>query len=554
MTSSRWPRYGAAAVGFLWFLRLGGRATLNPANADWVMAGDWLQHWLGWLFFRNDPWTFPLGRISSLPYPVGTTIGFTDSNPLMSLLLKPFSNLLPPDMQFIGPWFALCFVLQGYMGAALASTVTERRWQQFLGGVLIVLSPALVARLGHDTLCAHWLLIGLMYLGLRSYADDAAVRRAVWLTGGAAAMAAAIHPYLAAMCWVMAQAVFMRLWRDRRRTLLATAVAAAGTTAAVLAVFAVIGYFGTKAQLGTQGYGAFSSDLLTLFLPMGHSRFLPTWDLGNAQWEGLAYLGLGGIALLAVALAAVVARRPTTSGRHVWPVITVCVLLALYAFSTVLTVFGHEVLRLDWLTPKNTPYRASGRFIWAFHYLLLLAGIWGVTRIVPRHRQSIATALLAAAVVLQAADVTVDPFWLGRKDFKQARLFNFRLAAGHYHHLALFPAQVLFIGPGPYEEDLAYRYMLLAHKLNMTYNSGIFARTDATRLRQSAGWMFSAVSSGLVDRDTVYVVSPQFVGTFREANASCGQFDDDWVCVSRDSYEPFRSYVDAHSQPTPPAQ
>jgi hypothetical protein len=201
-----------ALIGFLWYLELGGAPTLLPTNIDWVLDGDWRQHWLGWLFFRREPWTFPLGTITSLPYGIGTTIGFTDSNPLVSLMLKPFSSWLPEVFQFIGPWLALCFVLQGYMGAKLASLITKDPLQQVLGGCLFVFSPILAARMGHDTLCAHWILLGLIYTGLRDYRDSADARRTSWWSVAAVVMAAAIHPYLAVMTYVLALTGFIRFW------------------------------------------------------------------------------------------------------------------------------------------------------------------------------------------------------------------------------------------------------------------------------------------------------------------------------------------------------
>ena len=111
--SKQWPRLAAAALGFLWYLQMGGGPTLNPTNTSWAFYGDWRQHWLGWQFFREAPWTFPPALLPTLPYPVGTAIGFTDSNPLVSVLLKPFSPWLPAEAQFIGLWLALCFALQG---------------------------------------------------------------------------------------------------------------------------------------------------------------------------------------------------------------------------------------------------------------------------------------------------------------------------------------------------------------------------------------------------------------------------------------------------------
>ena len=542
MTSPRWPRLVAGLLGFVWFLQIGGGSTLNPTNVGWVLAGDWLQHWLGWLLFRNEPWTFPLGKLAAMPYPIGTTIGFTDSNPLVSLLLKPFSSLLPANFQFIGPWFAFCFVMQGYMGAALTSTVTKRPGQQVLGGWLVVLSPVLLARLGHDTLCAHWLLLGLMYLGLRAEPDVGSARRSAWLSTGAAMLAAAIHPYLAAMCWVLAQALYVRLWRSGLMTIGRAAAAALATTAGMLAVFGAIGYFG-KAQLGTMGFGSFSSDLLTLVNPMHLSRLLPSVPLPPSQWEGLGFLGLGGVLLFVAAAVVFVRRRPST-GQHIWPVVAACVLMGFYALSSVVTVGGHELLRIDWLTPLVTPFRASGRFIWPLHYLVLMFGVWGVTRAFGPGRQSTATALLAAAVTLQAVDLKVDPFWLSQKAFHQVPLFNFRLAAGRYRHLALFPMQVLGVCGDPYEEDHAYRYMLLAYRLKTTYNSGIFARLPAKKVRAECRRMERAVSERTLDAQTIYVVSPAHVPRFTIAGAACGRFDGDWICVSRDSDETFRTYVE----------
>ena len=187
------------------------------------------------------------------------------------------------------------------MGAALASTVTRRPWQQFLGGCLFALSPVLVARLGHDTLCAHWLLIGLLYLGLRDYPDAASARRAIsWLATGAAMLSAAIHPYLAVMCWVLAHALFVRLWRSRRITLARAASAAARDHARAC--------WPSSAPSATSGRPArhpgvrrLSSDLLTLVNPMGYSRLLPSSDVPTFQWEGFGFLGAGGIVLSLVA-------------------------------------------------------------------------------------------------------------------------------------------------------------------------------------------------------------------------------------------------------------
>ena len=549
MKRAHWPRYAAAAAGFAWYLRIGGGPTLNPRHFQWLMAGDWLQHWLGWLFFRNDPWTFPLGHISSLLYPVGTNIGFTDSNPLLSLMLKPVAGLLPRHFQFIGPWLALCFALQGYMGAALASTVTSRRSHQFLGGCLFALSPVLVARLGHDTLCAHWLILCLLYLGLRECQDPADARRFSWLATAAAVLSAAIHPYLAAMCWVLAHAVFTRLWRSRHVTLVRAGTMAAATTAGMVSVFGAIGYLG-PAQMGSPSFGAYSSNLLTLVNPMAFSRLLPSIDVPAEQWEGFGFLGAGGLTLAAVAALVAILRRPATTGRHAWPVLAGSLLMAAYAVSSVVMVGAREVVRLDWLTPVVTPFRSSGRFIWPLHYLLLLLGIWGATRAAVRGRQAVATGLLAGAVVLQAADLNVDSSWLGWKGFRPAPISNLRIAAGHFRHVELAPMQVFNACGGEYRVDHVYRYMHVAYRLDSTYNSGIFARLPARSVVAECRRQDSLIERGELDPETLYVVRTDSLPSFERAGAACGQFGEDWLCVSRESYEPFRRYVLENGRPS----
>lgn len=547
MTSPRWPRYAAALVGFVWFLQIGGGSTLNPTNIQAILSGDWMQHWFGWLMFRHEPWSFPLGTVSTLLYPIGSNIGFTDSNPLVALLLKPISGWLPAEFQFIGPWLAFCFVMQGYMGAALASTVTKDPLQQLLGGYLFVLSPVLVARIGHDTLCAHWLLLGLLYIGLRDYADQTSAHRASRLAAGAAILSAAIHPYLAVMCWVLAQAAYLRMWRSRLMTPARAAAVAIVTTAGMLGVLGVIGYLAGGARVSVGGFGMFSADLLTFFNPDQFSRLLPGFRLPSAKWEGLGFLGLGGLLAAAVALVAWARWRPSLRAGT-WTVVVAAALMFVYALSLDITAAGYHVATArrfyGFFTAIASAFRASGRFVWSAHYLLLLAGIWGTTRFFRASRQQAGTALLAFAVLLQATDLKIDSIWAAHRPFRQVNYALFGPAAGHYRHLALFPPQVMGVCGEKYDEDYVYRYMLQAYRLKMSFNSGLFARVPNEAVAMSCALFQQDVEAGKLDAQTIYVVSPSSVETFQKAGAPCGRFDGDWVCVSRDSDEVFRTLVE----------
>lgn len=543
----RWPRYAAALLGFVWFVQLGGLHTLNPLNLGWLLDGDWRQHLLGWLFYRNEPWTFPLGTLKTLPYPVGSAIGFTDSNPLVSILLKPFSGWLPAEVQFIGPWLAFCFAMQGYFGAALASTVTKEPAQQMLGGYLFVLSPVLAARLGHDTLCAQWLLLGLMYVGFREYADAADVRRGTRLAMLLAGLAAAIHPYLAAMSATLAIACFLRLWRGRLIGFPRAIALIATTLAIMFAVMFTIGYF-IDAKSGSVGFETYSADLVTLIDGAGFSKLIPRFPLAAGRWEGFGFVGVGVLIGFVFAVIAWIGTRARPQ-RGAWILVAACVVMAVYSLSTKVTFVEHQVARLHTLLDRfefiTKPFRASGRFIWPLHYLVMLAGLWGVTRLFGGKRPaSVGTAVLAVIVIVQATDYKNQPTMLAEKHFREAPVKDFELAKGHYQHMAVYPTQILGACGSAYEEDYVYRYMLEAYRLNLTFNSGIFARVPLDRMQQACGDLYRSVDAGKLDPQTIYIASPWTLAHLKEIGAVCGRFDGDWVCVSRDSDEAFRTYLE----------
>lgn len=545
----QWPFLAAALCGFCWYLYIGGGPTLNPLNTGWL-SGDWMQHWLGFLYFTHEPWRFPLGTLTSIPYPLGTSIGFTDSNPLLAILLKPFAGYLVREFQVMGLWLALCFTLQGYVGARLTSVVTSRAIHQFLGGCLFALSPVLPTRIGHDTLCAHWLVLGLLYLGLRPYADGKTATRAAILATGCVWLSAAIHPYLMAMCAVLTLACFARLAADRWLDWWKAPLHAVAALGGALGIMAVVGYFGVASpELG--GFGTFSADLLTFIDPRNTSRLMPALPTTPAQWEGFGFLGVGGLALLAVAVASIWRRRPTIS-RGQWVVIGAVLAMGVYALSSEITVGGklvaHARRGFGMLGSLTSIFRASGRFIWPLHYGVLLFGLWGLARRDVRWRAPLATILLTVAVAGQAADFRMNSYWFSQKPPRRPAADAFALVRGHFDHLALYPPQIGSACGFPLEEDRVYGYGLLAYRLGLTYNSGTFARFDQEQINRQCENLPEHLSPTDVDPRTIYAVSKDFVPAF-DGVASCNRFDGDWICVSHDADPAFRTLVETGRAP-----
>src|ERR1700733_6722287 len=92
----------AAVAGFSYALLVMGPTPLNPKNVNWV-AFDPAYHYIGWELFRQDPHVhWPITYTDRLGYPKGESVALLDLNPLMALVLKPLSPLLPEPSQYFG--------------------------------------------------------------------------------------------------------------------------------------------------------------------------------------------------------------------------------------------------------------------------------------------------------------------------------------------------------------------------------------------------------------------------------------------------------------------
>ena len=528
----------AAALGVAWFLLNGGGGALRPGAVGWLLRqGDPATHWLGFAFSRAAPWGLPLGSAPGYLEPLGTSVAMTDAIPLVALALRPLSRLLGPDLQYLGPWVALSFALQGWFGARLAAAVGLPRSAQPWGGLLLVLAPPLLWRVGHEALTSHWIVLAMLALALAPAADDAAARRALRGAVAVALLAATIHPTLATQAAGLACAVAVAVVLQGRGRLRAAAGALLLVLAGDAALFAVLGYAGTP--LSARGYGWFSADLLALVNPMGHSRLLPSWPTRTpGQAEGFSYLGLGSMALAVLGIARAVRAPGGVAWRRAGPLLAVSLLFAAFAVSTYVTFAGRKVFGTSalppWLVPVVSPFRASGRFLWPLHYGLVACGLAGVAA-VARGRGGVAALLLAGAAALQVADLGAGNLRGHYAPAAPPTLRGWEVARGRYRHLELVPPRVRDgdgegCGPafGTREIGLAYR----AYRLGLGIDSGYVARMDVAAARRACDAEVEAVRAGVVRADTIYVPDPEYRPLLARGGAVCGSLTGEPLCVA----------------------
>lgn len=130
--------------GLVTFIVTVGYQALNPLNAEWILGRlDPTQHYLGWLFFRNGPWTLPVGLNPNFGQDLSSSIVYSDSIPLLAIPLKALDPFLPQRFHYFGFWILACFVLQAGLAWKLLGLYTNNAIFKLLGCGLFIFFPPL---------------------------------------------------------------------------------------------------------------------------------------------------------------------------------------------------------------------------------------------------------------------------------------------------------------------------------------------------------------------------------------------------------------------------
>lgn len=518
-----------------------GFGVLRPQNVGWLFNGgvDPSIHFVGWHMFRFGPWQWPIGSTYNLGHPVGTSVGLTDSIPLLAILVKPFSGALPDVVQYFGLWLLLCFVLQGVFGAALVARVTKHSSLRFLGGSIFAVSPLLVHRMGHAALTAHWTLLAALWLTFDDQSRSPFRRLAAWTALGI--ISAGIHPYLAVMVGALAFGALLSEVSSPRSSLARLLMPLLLIGGAIVGTWWVSGYFivPNSADLQNTGFGLLSMNLFSPFIPFDESLFGGRVPYGLARYdqhEGFSYLGLGGIALVIAGMACALGgpwRKPT---RRSVCLLAVCIGLTAFALSPTITL-GQRVLLeypASWWGPLST-FRASGRMFWPVYYVILFASITIVVRRLDPRLSALAMGLVLCLQIVDLHAVYRSKHTGFTMPFTNPYSSPFWPSAfRHFAHVVLLPSNMC----APMEQSLDYRFFALyAGPAGATLNGGFAARYDAQAVAEYCRSFAAEIALGTVRDDSIYVLAPGLQATFlRSQNPTrCVPVDGLFACFSRAS-------------------
>jgi hypothetical protein len=511
-------------LGGVVFCAMYGTRILDPTFFEWTMRGDAAQTFIGWHFFRHEPWTFPLGKISSYLYPQGTSIVYTGSTPLIVIFLKLFSPVLSPVFQYHGIWLLSCYLLQGYFAILLAGHITRNFTIRLLLTLFFLLPPTILHRAGeHKDLCAHWLITASLYL---YFQRDNLISRLQWIA--LLSISSAIQFYLLAMAFVIFLGYRLRLLLSdfNHRSLLATLQSFTLTSATVLLTMWSVGYFIIKpSNASAWGWGWYSMNLLAPLNPAPFDKFafFQPVKLVASKYEGFNYFGLGLILLIAIAMYEAFHYRKSLCENlkkpFVLPLVLISVLLLCISVSNTVTIGDFKVIIPipKFLEKLAQIVRASGRMFWPVTYILTIGSVALLHRL---HKTSRMIMLLSLLVGIQVIDLY--PVY-SNINFQKGYFplnFGFPLEKSSYHllksqtiwqELMKGIEHIVFVPPDENHQEDYLPFAWLAANYQKTLNTGYVARFDSQARNDYIDNMMHKISNEEFEfnEDSLYIIREQ---------------------------------------------
>lgn len=521
------------ALGILSFFLVVGPYPLIPTNIAWLSGQDPSQHYLGWAFFRNSPWTNPIGLNPHYGLEISNAIAFSDSIPWMAFLFKPFSALLPEPFQYIGLWVLLCFILQAWFSWKLSGLITQDLVLRLLiCGLLGVFAPPFLKRLGlHAALMGQFLILAALYFNLNNQINhqnrEKTNRTNAWSWLAFLALAALTNIYLLVMVFGLWLAyVFDRLITHQYSFKEVTL-----KSLLIIGVIALClwqtGYFvHSGAPIQAEGFGQYKLNVLSLFDAGRFSYFLKAIPHPEDLEEGFAFLGAGLLVLLVllmISASRLVLPKKTHPEKNMYSTMagdkaSAVFGPALWACLACFTVFAlsNQISLGPWTWVYPVPesilqlasiLRSSGRFFWPVYYVLVFLILRWVVKHFSRKK---ALVILTVALAIQIIDTSAG--WLPlRKTFAQLSEAQtppvlsgpFWDAAGkRYQKVVIWPLR-----SGQTQEHWqALSYFASQHQMgtNAVY---LGRRADPIKVEQSNQAELAQLENGQLSPETLYVLS-----------------------------------------------
>jgi len=504
----------ALLIGVLSFILVAGVAIVNPKNIVWLTIGDDpAQHYLGWEFFRNSAWTWPVGLNPNYGLGFSSSIVFSDSIPLVAILLKPFSVFLGEPFQYLGLWAVLGFMLQALFAYLILRLISKNDLTCLLGAALVVFSPVIIWRINEHAVNSHFLLLAALYLVFRPGNQ----RRVIWWTA-LLSITLLVHFYL----FVMVVAIWLSDLLDR--CLIQKELSCKRVIYELLIVSLLLflffwqaGYLAisTGSAVAEELYGYWTLDPLALFGSRSWSYLLPDIVSANHSIDNFIFFGLGMIAIIILVLV----KFTLAPKKQVLPPFKKHLFLLLCFVCLTIFALSHNIhighLRFNYELPENllhlaSTFRWSGKLFWPVYYGLIFSFFYLLAKL---YSEKMVIIIMSLALFIQVVDTSAG--WLPRRQILNQQVGSqygsplldpfWKIAAKRYKRIQLMPLEY---GPRQPNWGILAPYAAINH---MGTDSVYIARPDAGKIERNNSKLAKALFASHLDPDTLYILDNRVV-------------------------------------------
>ena len=481
---TRGGEIGSVAIGIATFGALTNWKILNPLFVRWLYWGDPSTSYLGWQFFRKTPLIqFPIGASPNYGVGFASSIMYTDSVPLIAIPLKYVSFLLPNEFQYFGIWILAALILQSWFAWKIISRFISNTALALFGVVLFTNAPILIYRMVHEG-SGHIGFIGqfLILWSLHLYFERvSSIKRWLVLLGISPLVCLGLVPmvFVVFLVWLL-QRLIQNSISVLKRSLQVLAELLSGV-AITIGVMWISGAL-MVSDPSDSGFGTYRTSLTSLFDPkvnnaFSFSRFFP--DLGNlpGSEEGFAFLSITVITLLLISIPIVFkGNHPLLSQNNIG-LILATIGMGVFSLSNRISVLQRELFVYPIPSQLRTiidPFRSSGRFVWPLIYLLILLGLISLMTIMQKHKNW-GTLVLVVLLSVQIFE-SVGIFNNVRQRFAEIK-FTPQLVSPRWDQLAQNYDRLVAIPPLNNDPGW-FELALLADKWGLSTNTTYLARFD----------------------------------------------------------------------------
>jgi len=292
-------------ISFFGLIAIIGVENISFYSIEWLHNGqDASLHQIGWYFFKNDIWRFPLGSNPYFGEGFGSSIVYTDSIPFFALIFKLIKFFIPGNFQYFSLWYFLCLYLQLFFAFKILKEFTNSDIYSFVGSLFFIISPFFLYRVGfHASVSAHWILLAALYLSLTYKIHQSKLS---WLlliifssliSYSFTAMLLLLYSMLRLFNFFYEKENFLIILKDFFIIIIF-----------LLLTLYIVGYFQISMTdtLGV-GFGVYKMNLLSIFDPTEtYNKFYSSWFLPDIilprgeELEGFNYIGIGSIIMLTI--------------------------------------------------------------------------------------------------------------------------------------------------------------------------------------------------------------------------------------------------------------